>query len=256
MTLTKLTVKKLLGKEKLAFLVGAGCSIDPPSNLPDGRTMIEAIVKFACARSEIDKILKLKGLRFEQLVEHFRDYVDEELQCIEYYGQCKTPNSQHVFLADMIMRGQFVMTTNFDFLIENALLAYGIPKKEIVPVITESDFMQFDDPRQLFKKGKKAVYKIHGSTENMITGENTKKSLVVLEIEKYEHALSNLENILKRLRRDIRELQTKIDGIGNPEEEIPQKEGEIEFSLMNQELLNSVFTEDLFKHSVRNEACS
>ncbi len=49
----------------------------------------------------------------------------------------------------------------------------------------------------------------------------------VLEIEKYEHTLKNLEKISKSLNKDIRNLQIKIDSIGNPEDEIPLKEDEI-----------------------------
>ena len=74
MKLTNLTIKDLLTDDtKLTFLVGAGCSVDAPSCLPAGRAMIEALIKYSCADSEIDKILKLKELRFEQLVEIIRE---------------------------------------------------------------------------------------------------------------------------------------------------------------------------------------
>ncbi|MFX1395340.1 MAG: tetratricopeptide repeat protein [Promethearchaeota archaeon] len=179
MKLTNLTIKDLLTDDiKLTFLVGAGCSVDTPSCLPAGRPMMEAIINYTCAESEKEKILKIKDLRFEQLVEIIRDRIDPELKLIDYYGQCDKPNLQHFFLADMIKKGHFVMTTNFDFLIEYALLQINIPKENIVPVITKSDFETNNNPKELFLKGKKTVYKIHGSTKNLITGENTKDSLV------------------------------------------------------------------------------
>ena len=88
---------------KLTFLVGAGCSVDSPSCLPAGRTMMEAIIDYTCAESEIKKIKKLKGLRFEQLIEIVRDRLDTELKIIDYYGQCKLPNLQHfLFAAQML----------------------------------------------------------------------------------------------------------------------------------------------------------
>ncbi|MFX1238613.1 MAG: tetratricopeptide repeat protein [Promethearchaeota archaeon] len=179
MKLTNLTIKDLFTNEaRLTFLVGAGCSVDAPSCLPAGRPMMEAIINYACAESEREKILKLEDLRFEQLVEIVRDNLDPELKIIDYYGQCDTPNLQHFFLAGMIKKGHFVMTTNFDFLIEYALLQSGVPKEEITPVITRQDFETYSNPDELLNDGKKPIYKIHGSTKNIITDENTRDSLI------------------------------------------------------------------------------
>lgn len=188
MKLTNLTIKDFITPEaELTFLVGAGCSVNPPSCLPLGRTMIEALINYTCADSEINKILgkeeledgsKLDGLRFEQLIEIVRDRLDPKLKIIDFYGLCDKPNIQHFFLADMIKKGQFVITTNFDFLIEYALLYSGVPKKKILPIITKNDFQKYDDPKKLYKKGKKALYKIHGSTKNVFTEENTRDSLI------------------------------------------------------------------------------
>ncbi|MBN1216782.1 MAG: tetratricopeptide repeat protein [Candidatus Lokiarchaeota archaeon] len=165
--------------EKITFLVGAGCSVDPPSCLPAGREMIEEIVNFICAPSEIQNILKLKDLRFEQLVEIMRKTIDKDLKIIDFYGECKSSNLQHIFLADMIKKGHFVLTTNFDSLIENALQQLGVPNDEILPVITKTDFKKYIDPNDLYQKGKKTIYKIHGSPKNIINPEkNTKKSLI------------------------------------------------------------------------------
>ncbi|MFX1365919.1 MAG: tetratricopeptide repeat protein [Promethearchaeota archaeon] len=179
MKLTNLTINDIFtDNEKLTFLVGAGCSVDPPSNLPAGRKMIEAIINYTCADSEKQKILELDKLRFEQLVEIVRDVLDPELKIIDYYGQCDTPNLQHFFLANMIKKGHFVITTNFDFLIEYALLQSNVPKDDIIPVITKKDFEEFDNPIKLYEKGKKTLYKIHGSTENIIRDEETRDSLI------------------------------------------------------------------------------
>ena len=71
MSLTNLKIEDLFKAEnKLTFLVGAGCSVDPPSCLPDGHKMMDAIIRYTCAETEIDKILELKELRFEGLVEN------------------------------------------------------------------------------------------------------------------------------------------------------------------------------------------
>lgn len=179
MKLTNLTIKDLLNENrKLTFLVGAGCSVDPPSCLPAGRQMMEAIIKYTCAESEIKKILELEDMRFEQLIEIMRDQLDPDLRIIDYYGEYDRPNLQHFFLAEMIKKGHFVLTTNFDFLIEYALLQLGIDKEDIIPVITQEDFKKFKDPYELRSQGKKLLYKIHGSTKNIITEERTRKSLI------------------------------------------------------------------------------
>jgi len=191
MKLTNLKITDLINPDaKLTFLVGAGCSVDPPSNLPAGETMMEAIIRYTCAESEIDKLLgkveleeggKLEGLRFEQLIEIIRDRLDPDLKIINFYGECDKPNIQHFFLAEMIKNGHFVMTTNFDFLIEYALQQSGVPREEIRIIITKEDFERFSDPQELFFKRIKTLYKIHGSTMNILkvgTERNTRKSLI------------------------------------------------------------------------------
>ncbi|MBA7572298.1 Photosystem I assembly protein Ycf3 [subsurface metagenome] len=176
---TNLTIRDLITPDsKLTFLVGAGCSIDPPSCLPAGPAMMNAIIDYTCAESEIEKVKKLDQLRFEALVEIIRDRLDPDLKIIDFYGLCDKPNIQHFFLAEMIKKGHFVMTTNFDFLIEQALLQSNVSKDDIEVVITKADFEKFNNPNELFEQGKKTVYKIHGSTKNIISGEKTKDSLV------------------------------------------------------------------------------
>ena len=87
MKLTNLSIRDLINEEeKLTFLVGAGCSVDAPSCLPAGRKMIEDIVKYTCAESEIQKILDREELRFEQLIEIVRNILDKELKIIDFYG--------------------------------------------------------------------------------------------------------------------------------------------------------------------------
>ena len=64
---TNLKLKDIIAdNDKLTFLVGAGCSVDPPSCLPAGRAMMEYIIRFTCPQSEIPKLLSLDQLRFEQ----------------------------------------------------------------------------------------------------------------------------------------------------------------------------------------------
>jgi len=178
MNLTNLKITDLITPDaKLTFLVGAGCSMDSPSCLPAGRKMMNAIIDYTCAGSEIEKIKNIEQLRFEQLVERVTDHLDNELKIIDYYGECDKPNNQHFFLAEMIKKGHFIITTNFDFLIEYALQQSGVSNNEIIPVITEQDFTKYRDPFEQIGNKKKIILKIHGSTKNVINGESTRKSL-------------------------------------------------------------------------------
>jgi len=164
--------------KKLTFLVGAGCSVESPSNLGTANSMMKAIIEYSCAKSEIQKILNINELRFEELVELFRDLLDPNLKILDYYGECNKPNLQHIFLAQMIKKGNFVITTNFDSLIEYALLKLKIPKESVIPVITKEDFEKYSNPYKLIEELKYPVYKIHGSVKNIITSQEVKASLI------------------------------------------------------------------------------
>jgi len=179
MKLTNLTISDILTQDaKLTFLIGAGCSVDAPSCQPAGRAMIDDIIRYTCSESEIENILKIEDLRFEQLIEIIQDGFDKELTIINYYDQCDKPNLQHFYLAEMIIKGHFVMTTNFDYLIEYALLELGVPKEEIKIIITKEDFEKYNSPEQLYNQGFKTLYKIHGSTRNLIKDQSTRNTLV------------------------------------------------------------------------------
>ena len=179
MKLTNLSIKDLFTPvAKLTFLAGAGVSVDPPSSLPAGRKMMDVFIKYTCTESEIKRIKDLEDLHFESLIESVRHYIDPSLKFFDYYGACDKPNLNHFFFAEMIKKGHFVMTANLDFLIEYALKQSGVPNDQIIPVITKSDFQDYSDPYRLYKNGKKAVYKMYGATQNIITREDTRYSLI------------------------------------------------------------------------------
>lgn len=167
--------------KNLTFLAGAGCSVDPPSNLSTAKSMMKVIIEHSCPKSEIQNILNLNELRFEELVELFRDILDPNLTILDFYGTCKKPNCHHMFLAQMIKKGNFVMTTNFDSLIEHALIKLNIPKEDIIPVITKEDFEKYHNPSKIIEESKYPIYKIHGSVKNIISpkrSQDVKTSLI------------------------------------------------------------------------------
>ncbi len=140
--------------------------------------MMDAMIRFAFPESEFEKIRKIDTLRFETLVELIQKNLDKDLHLIDYYGLCDKPNPQHFFIARMIEKGNFVMTTNFDYLIEHALLRSGISKEKMRVVITKTDFEMMADIEQAIASGTAMVFKIHGSTNNIVSGESTRNTLV------------------------------------------------------------------------------
>jgi tetratricopeptide (TPR) repeat protein len=163
---------------KLTFLVGAGISVHTPARLPTGNEMMNAIIQASCNEDDIPSLKTLPGLRFELLIDVIRQTIDPQLSIIDYFSMCDKPNIYHFYLAEMIKKGHFVITTNFDYLLELALLQSNIPQQDIVPVITKNDYENFNDPEKLFRDGKKTVCKIHGSAKNLITNEETRSSLI------------------------------------------------------------------------------
>jgi len=164
--------------ESFTFLVGAGISIEPPSHLKSAVAIVQSLVKLCGIDTEISKILSIPSLRYEIGVEFIQKYFDQELKIIDFFDNFTQPNIHHYFLAQMIRRGHQVITTNFDYLIEHALLDIIEDKSNIVPVITRKDYMDYASPDNLVKEGKYLIYKIHGSKKNIITNEDTRDSLV------------------------------------------------------------------------------
>ncbi len=119
--------------EKLTFLVGAGASVDSPSQLPSASNMMKALIKFSCTKSEVEKILTFQGLNFETLLGIIHNSLNDDLQFLDFYLESDKPNIEHFVLGEMLKKGHFVITTNFDFLIEHALLQTDYPKKKNYP---------------------------------------------------------------------------------------------------------------------------
>ncbi|MFX0064969.1 MAG: tetratricopeptide repeat protein [Candidatus Hermodarchaeota archaeon] len=172
----ELDIKEVLrGKEPLTFLVGAGISMDPPSGLPSARQMIKDILCFGAVKTALDKLFLLQEIRYESLVEMFRDRYDNDLKLMDYFEEVTQPNSIHRYLAQMIRAGHYVMTTNFDYLIETVI---GLDDPDLKVVITHRDFEEYGDPIKNREKGLLAIYKIHGCRKNPVTNEDTRESII------------------------------------------------------------------------------
>lgn len=172
-------LKSILSDEKeYTFLLGAGISMNPPSNLPSARQIVKDLISLFAPSQEINKILEIEGLRYEMVVEGIEEYIDSNLNFLDYFELAKQPNLIHFLIAHAIVNGQYAITTNFDFFIEYALNQIVLDQKSILPIITKQEFMEYSDPFKLNRLKKHAVYKIHGSKKNIITNEDTKSSLI------------------------------------------------------------------------------
>jgi tetratricopeptide (TPR) repeat protein len=172
-------IAMIFPKEELfTFLAGAGISMDPPSNVPSARMFVKKLFQYYAPEDEIEILLNLESLRYEFLVEKVQNFFDKELSFLDYLDHISEPNAIHIFLANMIMRYNYVITTNFDYLIETALknklaafpLFHDYHKKKKI-IIIKDDYQQdvsFQFP----------LIKIHGSKKNIFTGRITSESLV------------------------------------------------------------------------------
>lgn len=165
--------------DKYTFLVGAGISMNPPSNLPSARYIVKILLNSCLPPKEL-KDIPIEKLRFEKIVELIQDYWDNELEFLDYFDLVKDPNVIHFLLANAIINGYYVVTTNFDYLIEYALLKLITEEfhANIIPIITREDYLKFNDPKTMFGEGKYPLYKIHGAKRNVITNVKTTESLV------------------------------------------------------------------------------
>ena len=175
------SIDTLISSDKrLVFLVGAGISIDPPTNLIPATQFIRYLLELCAPEEEIKNLIAIKSLRYEMIAEIIQRYIDYDLDFMNYIELITQPNLNHFFLANLIRKGHSIYTTNFDYLIEYALKEI-MDKEEIsniFPVITKNDFIQYQNPYDTYQNGKYPVYKLHGAKKNIITKINTTESLV------------------------------------------------------------------------------
>ncbi|MFX0073412.1 MAG: SIR2 family protein, partial [Candidatus Hermodarchaeota archaeon] len=175
------TIEELFVPEnKYTFLAGAGVSMDAPTNMPSAREIVRILLEYCAPPEEVKNLLSLEMLRYELVVEKIQDNFDENLKFMDYLEIVNNPNLIHMFLANVITSGNYVVTTNFDYLIENALIQV-LPENlrfNVYPIITKEDFLAFQEPEKLLKSGKYPLFKIHGSKRNFVTNVNTQNSLI------------------------------------------------------------------------------
>jgi tetratricopeptide (TPR) repeat protein len=183
--------------------MGAGISVEPPAGLMSARQIIKAILKFGAASEALSQLEEIPNLRYEFIVQLFRDTFDKDLKFLNYFEQSKDPNVIHFFLTQMIRAGHYVLTTNFDTLIERAV---GIDQDALKIVITQDDFEKFGNPQKNVENGLFAVYKIHGSLNNIKTRVDTRESIITT----LDALVKNKEGKIFSLETFKRDFFTKV----------------------------------------------
>ena len=146
------------------FLTGAGISLSPPSNIPDGGAIIKILLKWI-SKDDNDyeklenylygenKTSLFDFLRFELLLEKIHQFEPSILDMLSILEQGGFANTNHYFLAAMLKKDATVLTTNFDNRIEEACEDIGYtPKSLYLPKMKN------------FNSGEKYNYiKLHGT---------------------------------------------------------------------------------------------
>jgi tetratricopeptide (TPR) repeat protein len=147
----------LVSGSNYSFLTGAGISHDPPSNLPLALAFLTALVEQLPLSTDESSIIRGSilsgGLRFEQVMEMVGRHFDPKFDCLNLFARCTEANENHRLLAAACAAGAFVVTTNFDSLLERAAqdMGFGIRAS-----FTEADFAHRTAPIP-------CIWKLHGT---------------------------------------------------------------------------------------------
>jgi len=197
-----LDLKEIMCKEEdIVFFVGAGISMNPPSNILSARGIMEGILEYIIDnQGNIYNKLKeiLFNIRFEAYITIFLYLFDNNKTLLNYFLQNREPNNIHYFLARNAMRNVPILTTNFDILIEKALKnliksesrSTEELKKYVKLLIYDEDFKYFNEMTNNIKDEDKLNYlplqnspiliaKLHGSALNYFENKNTVDSIEI-----------------------------------------------------------------------------
>jgi len=130
------------------LLVGAGISVDRPSNIPLAGAIMDLLCEWLSrdapdVRDALDQLRKPPSarnpylgpyatLRFELLLQWIAYIEPRTVEIVASSARWGSPNRWHWWIADMIGRGAQVLTTNFDTRIEDACRRRGIPCTTVV----------------------------------------------------------------------------------------------------------------------------
>lgn len=197
------------------FFVGAGISLNPPTNFPIASDIISEIIKLISPDAKTFTKLQLLSdsqridrrspndyIRFEQLIYSIQQVADPDLTLLRMIGIFDQPNELHFLLADRALQGDIVITTNFDCLIEEAILNLGGNPK------TVCTFQDFKNWETFSKTSIIPVFKIHGSYRKY-TAHHYVESIDTIQATLSTITAGTSELVLPGEKRDFLERVTK-----------------------------------------------
>ena len=188
------TLVPVLKRGKLNAFVGSGISARPPSNLPTWSVLVENFVEFfeqfvedqAKPESEYSHLRKLadeanaarKGT--EDLIKIVTTLKDALIEFDEHHHaglngqfsawlQGKLYHASFNELHSLIVRTNFpyILTTNYDILLENAQTAAGISRKKL----TQATYLEPERLARAVHEQVSAIVYVHGRTDDIKIGE-------------------------------------------------------------------------------------
>ncbi|BBM84864.1 tetratricopeptide repeat protein [Candidatus Uabimicrobium amorphum] len=159
-------LQKIRNKTTL-FFCGAGISLEPPAGLPDWKKLRDFTLESITKKNELLSLHLPSLIETPMIADPGEKGITPEVVASEIMANCSgyfesfralkdgKPNINHIYLAKMARAGfiRYIITTNFDTFIEDAL------HKENVPFFvcrTDEEFAKFDEQQQT------VVLKLHG----------------------------------------------------------------------------------------------
>jgi tetratricopeptide (TPR) repeat protein len=154
------------------LLLGAGVSVEPPAGFPTAFDLVAEIIKLiAPSQSWHRKLAHLANpgredklstgdyIRFEMLMEVIQNAADPSLNILGFIDLFHSPNWQHGAAAHAASLGAAILTTNFDNLLELAVIGEGgVPW-------TVCERSQFEGWPNGIPAGAIPIVKLHGSRQ-------------------------------------------------------------------------------------------
>lgn len=147
-------------QKKLSIFCGAGISYN--SGLPLAQGLLKNILSAIDVNENDSATLLNSNLPFEAFIQTLADESNVD-DILDIFSNGK-PNTNHELIAELITKGfvNTILTTNFDLLIENALVSRGFENGNQFEVYkTEEDFGNLKWDTQKVK-----IIKIHGCVTN------------------------------------------------------------------------------------------
>jgi tetratricopeptide (TPR) repeat protein len=154
------SVAAALRTGRLGLFCGAGISLN--SGLPTAKALIGSVLSQFQASDHTRDSLTNTRLPFEAFMSTLQSAVAiSELLDIFKLGE---PNSNHFLIAQLVREKMLrtICTTNFDTLIEAALVASGLEEgRDFTVLRTNDDFANFDSRKECVR-----LFKLHGSIDS------------------------------------------------------------------------------------------